>query len=310
MRVLVFIAKLLRIICQLKHTFVRRMEYALYKGLKSSAQPKLKGTCVHCSAEVLAKCGSKNIWHWAHLSKENCDPWFEGETPWHRDWKNLFGADCSEIRLIKEKDYHIADVINKNGIVFEFQNSSISAEDILKREEFYGKKMMWVINGSSFKESFQIRDDEFLKEWIFILVNEFDTAQHYPEFANAVIIEDWSVKNHHVKELLVHHGFMYAPGEKIYYKNHTNKFMIGEKIIPDLLQLYKIHRRIETPVALGAKKGEFTWDHSRRSWQDAKRPVFIDFGEDFLYRVTSNMGKKHGEGIKIGKGRFIEKYCT
>ncbi|MBL7893856.1 MAG: hypothetical protein JNK50_01090 [Bacteroidia bacterium] len=46
---------------------------------------------------MLAKCGTINIWHWAHEAIENCDDWYEPETQWHRDWKEHFGEECSEM---------------------------------------------------------------------------------------------------------------------------------------------------------------------------------------------------------------------
>jgi hypothetical protein len=31
-----------------------------------------------------ARCGQIVTWHWAHLAREDCDPWAEPDTVWHR----------------------------------------------------------------------------------------------------------------------------------------------------------------------------------------------------------------------------------
>lgn len=283
------------------------MEYALYKGLRTAAQPALKGLCEHCGGEVIAKCGSKKIWHWAHVSIENCDSWYEPETAWHRNWKQTFGKDCSEIRVVKENHYHIADVINKNGIVFEFQNSSISGEMIAAREEFYGEKMVWIIHGESFKNNFIIRDEEYINHWELKILNEFESAQHYATFTNALIIEDWRVKNEAVIQLLKQLGFIHSKEASIYclpLNGIIHKHSLVEDIGRQVKALYEKHKAVQDFT-----KGHFTWLHSRRSWEEAQRPVFIDFGGDYLYRVTERMGKDSGTGTKIRKETFIEKYA-
>jgi hypothetical protein len=140
------------------------MQYAKIDGLRCTAQPKLKAICEHCNSAVHAKCGSKVVWHWAHVSVENCDSWYEPETQWHRNWKNNFGQDRSEISIVKDGVMHIADVLTKDDLVIEFQNSNISSETIMARELFYDK-MIWVINGIHFKENFTFWDKDFAENW-------------------------------------------------------------------------------------------------------------------------------------------------
>src|SRR4051812_33751341 len=162
------------------------MQFALYNGLRTEAFPQGKGICLHCGNTVIAKCGSKNVNHWAHVSIACCDAWYESETQWHRDWKGLFGAGRSEVRISKENVFHIADVLNKDDIVFEFQNSSISSETIEAREAFYGERMLWIVNGQHFKDNLIIREEEYLKNWKFTLVDEF-AATNYAELQQAII---------------------------------------------------------------------------------------------------------------------------
>jgi hypothetical protein len=56
------------------------------------------------------------------------------------------------------------------------------------------------------------------------------------------------------------------------------------------------------------KEGVFTWSRPRKSWADVQRPVFIDFGDERIFRVFEGMGSASGKGKYIPKVDFIEKY--
>jgi len=124
------------------------MKFAIVNGKKEEAQPKAKGTCLHCDSEMVAKCGKVKVWHWAHKGTQSCDPWWESETEWHREWKNQFPNEWQEIShtdsVTGEK--HIADVKTPFGLVIEFQHSPIKDEERISREHFYDK-MIWVVDG-------------------------------------------------------------------------------------------------------------------------------------------------------------------
>lgn len=113
------------------------------------------GFCQLCKQSVRAYCGEINIHHWRHIEIQNCDSWNEGETEWHRQWKNEFPDDWQEVIIEKDYEKHIADIKTPNGLVLELQNSSISSTTIKIREKFYGK-MIWLINANQFKDNFRI----------------------------------------------------------------------------------------------------------------------------------------------------------
>jgi competence protein CoiA len=48
------------------------------------------------------------------------------------------------------QENHRADIHTKEGIIIEFQNSPLSAAELLSRNKFYCK-IIWVVNGSKFK---------------------------------------------------------------------------------------------------------------------------------------------------------------
>lgn len=113
-------------------------------GNRIVAAPGLRGFCITCTKHVLARCGNINIWHWAHEVDSECDPWAEHETPWHAAWKEQFPVESREVVI----GSHRADIYHR-GWVIEFQHSSISTDEIMTREDFYGK-MIWIVDAEEF----------------------------------------------------------------------------------------------------------------------------------------------------------------
>ena len=136
------------------------MKYALVLGNKSEAMKGLAGICPNCGEALIAKCGPLRINHWAHKGIRTCDPWWEPETQWHRNWKNEFPEDWQEKPrfdgITGEK--HIADIATNQNFVVEFQHSYIQPEERIAREGFY-KNMIWVVDGTRSKREYQ----QFLK---------------------------------------------------------------------------------------------------------------------------------------------------
>jgi hypothetical protein len=127
------------------------MLLSLVNGAMTLAAPGATGTCPSCSSDVVAKCGSKVVWHWAHRSLEDCDTWSEGETSWHAAWKSRF--ERTEVLIRRDGVTHRADAVGDCGTVIEFQHSGISWDEIIERENFYGG-MCWVLDGTrAFQDS-------------------------------------------------------------------------------------------------------------------------------------------------------------
>lgn len=132
------------------------MLFATVNGEKVEASPKKMGICSLCERTVFSKCGEINVWHWAHYKDESCDSWYEPETEWHKNWKLIFGKENCEIVIAKNGVRHIADILTKENLVIELQNSPIQKPIIRRRESFYGERMIWVINGKHFVNNFSI----------------------------------------------------------------------------------------------------------------------------------------------------------
>ena len=137
---------------------------------------------------------------------------------------------------------HIADIQTKENVIIELQNSPIPTPIIYKRETFYGKKMMWIINGKPFKENFEIYKSQ-LKE------DEEYYRRYNPSSSQYGLVDN---------------------GRK-------NEF-------------------------------DFSWSRCRKSWRDAQRRIFIDFGDENLFWVKEGMGTHRGCGRQVSKKDFIAKY--
>jgi len=131
------------------------MKFALFDNKRVEAQPKQQGLCPNCSQPVIAKCGDKKVWHWAHRSISSCDSWWEPETEWHRNWKNNYPSDWQEVILFDEQtnEKHIADIRSVHKLVIEFQHSAIKPEERISREKFY-KNMIWVVDGTRLQRDY------------------------------------------------------------------------------------------------------------------------------------------------------------
>lgn len=111
--------------------------------------------CGRCNGEVIAKCGTHRVAHWAHRGMRDCDTWAENETEWHRAWKNYFPVECQEFiqHDAQSGEKHIADVRTPHGLVIELQHSHLDPQERIKRERFYGN-MAWVVDGTRLQRDY------------------------------------------------------------------------------------------------------------------------------------------------------------
>lgn len=221
------------------------MLFAIFENKKIEATPNKSGLCPCCGGKVISKCGEINVWHWAHADIDNCDSWYEPESIWHKNWKSTFDSNNVEIRITKNGIRHIADIFTPEEIVIELQNSPISKSDIRERENFYGERMLWVINGIEFKKNLTIKDL-------------------------------WEDEDYYALKSLPRPPVRWVRSSPEIKKGINGEF--------------------------------FNWKNPRKCWLDVKRPLFIDFGEDYLFRVLEGMGTFQIRGVYFQKEVFLNKY--
>jgi competence protein CoiA len=251
------------------------MQYALVNDARQQAIKGGKGKCPICSADTIAKCGSRVVHHWAHALRQDCDPWWENETRWHRAWKNLFPAECREIpHIAGNGEIHLADVKTAAGIVIEFQHSAITDEERLARELFYGN-LVWVIDGSGFEHSFDIL--------------------HLLPAPDSALAKDlvWLKGTRQLK----------GAGRGLFWRLSENPGHI--KGSGGMVGIHGIHE-IEDAVN-NAYRGhhQYDWIKPRSTWLEATCPVYIDFGKDYLFRMEAYDESKLPCVRMISKNKFV-----
>ena len=117
---------------------------------------------------IVGKKGTKQTWHYAHKSGYDNDCARKmGE--WHRWWQGRMEEDFLEI--IMEKEFpegsghltkHIADALNANDCVVEFQKSVVPPQIIKEREAFY-EDMIWVFYCGEHRIEIEKQRGRFMK---------------------------------------------------------------------------------------------------------------------------------------------------
>jgi competence CoiA-like predicted nuclease len=111
-------------------------------GVKCLPSKEGEFYCPCCESKVVAKMGSIKIHHWAHLSSEiYCDS--RPMSEWHLEWQSHFPPEMVEIYVNNKRR---ADVLLPNKMAIEFQNSTISIEDVLARNQHHKDGIIWVHN--------------------------------------------------------------------------------------------------------------------------------------------------------------------
>lgn len=107
----------------------------------TTAVPGGTALCPLCGLPVIAKCGLIVSWHWAHVRGGDCDSWSEPITAWHLSWQAHAPFERREVI----RGRHRADILASDGTVVEVQHSTISADLIAEREDFY-QRMTWIFD--------------------------------------------------------------------------------------------------------------------------------------------------------------------
>lgn len=245
------------------------MKFALVNEARTLPSPQAKGTCQVCGEEALAKCGNKIVWHWAHVSRKHCDSWWENETEWHRQWKSHYPEEWQEIVLSDKStgEKHIADVRTASQLAIEFQNSPMPSDELHAREQFYGK-LVWIVNGSSFRNNFHILHAlpdpacDFVRDIVFL-----------PRRYN-------------------HQG-------KLFYRKSENP---GKPSMVEVHGVQNIRKAIEENYV---GHHVFDWVRPKSVWYEANASVYFDFGDDLLWNLQTydNSGLKCVQAVN--KVQFI-----
>jgi len=183
-----------------------------------------------------------------------------------------------------EGEVHRADIKTPTGIVIEVQHSTMTDEERESREAFYGN-LIWIVDGRSFR-------------------NRFHVGWMLPD-PNAVGFED-IVWFHQPRDAFKYtsawtHGvapFWRISEERKRYADLTRE-NIETVMRPDGLVLFHDGDEVRDQVEASYRgHHQFHWSRPRRTWFDAKCPVYIDFGEDVLYQLVK-YDDRLGLGVRL-----------
>lgn len=222
------------------------MHFALHNDQRIEATPGANGICPGCSAELIARCGTKKVWHWAHKGQRHCDHWWENESEWHRDWKNQFPAEWQEIvARDKNGELHIADIKTPKGLVVEFQHSYIEPAEARTRTKFYDP-MFWIVDGTRRKtdrkqfaaaqedgvkhltkdglvEQLWVYDSRLLREWVHVgVIVAFDFGEDTVWVLHR-IKDHWVYGFNYPKLKLIEHISQSTPIPDVLFGEHTRR---------------------------------------------------------------------------------------
>ena len=235
------------------------MQLSIVNNKRMEAFKGGKGICPLCGGGTIAKCGPRIIHHWAHQNIKECDPWWENETLWHRNWKNNFPIESREVcHKADDGEIHRADIKTTTGIIIEFQHSPITDKERESRETFY-KNLVWVIDGKEFE-------------------NNFDIYHKLPNPKSELELDlRWfkAMRN----RLGSNDGMFYRISE-------------AQKLYPDAVDysMVEVHsiRKIQEEVDKNYNGyHQYDWIKPRKTWLEASCPVYIDFGNEFLYKLET-----------------------
>ena len=283
------------------------MKYALVNGVKQEPAPKLKGICCNCGAITQSKCGTRKVWHWAHITLQHCDSWWESETEWHRLWKGYFPYQNQEVIHFDDTtgEKHIADIKTDNGMVIEIQNSPMNEMEMFSREHFYGK-LMWIINGEKFKNNFAILGklpDPKSKLAQGIYFGGSTSNSLFGKQRKA------KTNDERAKPLDDRVSFFLKSDNPDYEAQYEEllKSKNGLGVMVELPSLEDKDRILKEIQICYVGHHVFLWKNPRNVWFQSEKPVFIDFGGNELWRLMDYDSKGLKCIRRISKAALIEK---
>lgn len=139
--------------------------------------------CPCCKKPLLLRAGEVRRAHWAHLTAESCDEWWEKESEWRNKWLHeLCKSSNVDIENVIEKDgvKHFYDARYNESLVVICRRKKIPANQLVNREDFFGD-MVWLVEGgmSEYQEYIQfmyspkrikiegILDEQMCKMWFY-----------------------------------------------------------------------------------------------------------------------------------------------
>lgn len=223
--------------------------------------------CPLCNGELIQKCGTSRISHFAHKTNDDCEMWSSDMSDWHCNWQSQFLPDSQECVITYNGVKHRADVGLKKTVI-EFQNSPISSDEFQERNRFYtsaGYRVIWLFNLMEEYDKGHISDDveeyKFVWKWASHTFENFHPGNRKIElyFQFCEPEDEYSCILGKVIWASPDHGFKYFMTEEWISKS---KF-VEETMGRPLSDLWASHKNIKYGIFFNTINGyEFFVDRS------------------------------------------------
>lgn len=128
--------------------------YLALNSLDKRITPYLQGRarCPHCRAEVIARCGDTNNWHWAHKALDTACPMQRADSEWALLWKSFFPqAWCEQIL-----DGFVFDVVGPSWAMLLIDDTV--SQRMVSEARAKHPRILWIVNGwGLYNDRFQLK---------------------------------------------------------------------------------------------------------------------------------------------------------
>ena len=169
-------------------------------------------------------------------------------------------------------EVHRADIKTPTGIVVEVQHSTMTDSERESREAFYDN-LIWIVDGRSFQNRFHLG-------WML-------PDPHADGFEDIV----WFHQSRAAMLRFVYLTGTVSPFWRIsearkHFPNLTSENIRSEMPRDSLVLVHSGDDIRDRVLANYLGHHQFHWTRPRRTWFDAKCPVYFDFGEEVLYQLA------------------------
>ena len=179
---------------------------------------------------------------------------------------------CREVsHTAPDGEVHRADIKTPTGIVIEVQHSTMTDSERESRETFYDN-LIWIVDGRSFQNRFHLG-------WILPGPNAdgFEDIIWFRQTRDAILR---SVESTGTVSL-----FWRISEERKHYPDLTRENIKAKMPLDSLVLVHEGDDIQDQVLANYLGHHQFHWTSPRRTWFDARCPVYIDFGEEVLYQL-------------------------
>lgn len=195
-------------------------------------------------------------------------------------------------------------------VVIEIQHSTISSQEIYRRDRFYGEPMLWVINAKEFKHNLIFKqypinaDKDIWWRWISQDVGTNVYKAVIPVNDDGQILKALQTNNFLRK--------FSEGGTREWWERPYSSFRPAfPQEVLNAFKNYLIDQQLISSVDDNRIPGtNFKWMHLRKNWTISMRHKFLDLNNGYLFLILRLYENGNGYGKIVAKRSFLKKYLS